>query len=42
MFLFSFYMRGMSFVDMAFLRKKDLSNNYVVKRLRTGHFCRMR
>ena len=26
MFLFSFYTRGMSFVDMAYLRKKDLSN----------------
>lgn len=25
MFLFSFYTRGMSFVDMAFLKKKDLS-----------------
>lgn len=28
-FLFSFYMRGMSFIDMAYLRKKDLSNGYV-------------
>lgn len=37
MFLFSFYMRGMSFVDMAYLRKKDLSNNYVVySRKKTG------
>lgn len=37
MFLFSFYMRGMSFVDMAFLRKKDLNNNYVVySRKKTG------
>ena len=26
MFLFSFYTRGMSFVDMAYLRKKDLNN----------------
>ncbi len=26
MFLFSFYMRGMSFVDMAYLKKKDLSH----------------
>lgn len=26
MFLFSFYTRGMSFVDMAFLKKKDLKN----------------
>lgn len=30
MFMFSFYARGMSFVDMAFLLKKDLSGN---------HFC---
>lgn len=37
MFLFSFYMRGMSFVDMAYLRKKDLSNNYIVySRKKTG------
>lgn len=27
MFLFSLYTRGMSFVDMAFLRKSDLKNN---------------
>mgnify|MGYP000420601345 CR=1 FL=1 len=26
MFLFSFYTRGMSFIDMAYLKKKDLSN----------------
>lgn len=25
-FMFSFYMRGMSFIDMAFLKKKDLQN----------------
>lgn len=37
MFLFSFYMRGMSFVDISFLRKKDLCNNYVVySRKKTG------
>ena len=29
MFLFSFYMRGMSFVDMAYLRKRDLRNGFV-------------
>lgn len=29
MFLFSFCMRGMSFIDIAYLRKKDLSNGYV-------------
>ena len=26
LFLFSFYTRGMSFVDMAYLKKKDLQN----------------
>ena len=26
MFLFSFYTRGMSFIDMAYLKKKNLSN----------------
>lgn len=37
MFLFSFYMRGMSFVDIAYLRKKDLCNNYIVyTRKKTG------
>ena len=30
MFLFSFYTRGMSFVDMAYLRKKDLNNGIFV------------
>ena len=25
-FLFSFYMRGMSFIDLAYLRKKDLNS----------------
>ena len=29
MFLFSFYTRGMSFVDMAYLKKKDLKNGYL-------------
>lgn len=29
MFLLSFYLRGMSFIDMAFLRKSDLSNGYL-------------
>ena len=28
-FLFSFYMRGMSFIDIAYLRKKNLSNGYI-------------
>jgi len=37
MFLLSFYMRGMSFIDMAFLRKSDLKNGYVVyRRRKTG------
>ena len=37
MFLFSFYTRGMSFVDMAYLRKKDLSNGVLsYRRRKTG------
>ena len=37
MFLFSFYMRGMSFIDIAYLKKKDLSNGFVVyNRRKTG------
>ena len=37
MFLFSFYTRGMSFVDMSFLRKDDLKDGYLVyKRRKTG------
>ena len=37
MFLFSFYTRGMSFVDMAYLRKKDLNNNILsYRRRKTG------
>ena len=33
----SFYLRGMSFVDMAFLRKSDLSNGHVTyRRRKTG------
>ncbi len=37
MFMLSFYMRGMSFVDMAFLRKRDLKNGYVIyRRRKTG------
>lgn len=34
MFMLSFYLRGMSFVDMAFLRKSDLSYGYVTYRRR--------
>ena len=37
LFLFSFYMRGMSFVDMAFLKKIDLSNGILTyRRKKTG------
>ncbi len=37
MFLMSFYLRGMSFVDMAFLRKSDLRNGQVIySRRKTG------
>ena len=37
MFLMSFYLRGMSFIDMAFLKKSDLKNGYVTyRRLKTG------
>lgn len=36
-FLLSFYMRGISFVDLAYLRKKDFSNGYVTYvRKKTG------
>lgn len=37
MFLMSFYLRGMSFVDMAFLKKSDLKNGYIrYRRRKTG------
>ena len=37
MFMLSFYTRGMSFVDMAFLRKKDLKNGVLTyRRRKTG------
>lgn len=37
MFLMSFYLRGMSFIDMAFLKKTDLKNGYVTyRRRKTG------
>ncbi len=37
MFLLSFYFRGMSFIDMAYLKKTDLINGYVVyRRRKTG------
>ena len=37
MFLLSFYLRGMSLVDMAFLKKSDLKNGYITyRRRKTG------
>lgn len=37
MFLFSFYTRGMSFIDMAYLRKSDLKNGILsYRRKKTG------
>jgi hypothetical protein len=37
MFMFSFYMRGMSFIDMAHLRRSNLSRGYVTyRRRKTG------
>ena len=37
MFLFSFYTRGMSFIDMVYLKKKDLSNGILsYRRRKTG------
>ncbi|MFI3290218.1 MAG: site-specific integrase, partial [Rikenellaceae bacterium] len=37
MFMLSFYTRGMSFIDMAFLRKKDLQNGIITyRRRKTG------
>lgn len=34
MFLFSFYMRGMSFIDMAYLQKADLKHGMIIYRRR--------
>lgn len=43
MYLFSFYTRGMSFIDMAFLRKKDLRNNILsYRRRKTGQYLFIR
>lgn len=37
LFMFSFYTRGMAFVDMAYLKKKDLQNGVLVyRRQKTG------
>lgn len=38
MFMASFYLRGMSFIDMAFLKKSDLKNGYITyRRRKTNH-----
>ena len=43
MFLFSFYTRGMSFIDMAYLRKKDLSGGVLsYRRRKTGQHLLVR
>ena len=43
MFLFSFYTRGMSFVDMSYLRKKDLSNGILTyRRHKTGQLLHIK
>ena len=37
MFMMSFMLRGMSFIDMAYLRKSDLRNGYIIyRRRKTG------
>lgn len=43
MFLFSFYTRGMSFVDMAYLKKSDLNNGILsYRRRKTGQQLHVR
>ena len=43
MFMFSFYTRGMSFVDMAFLKKTDLNNGMLIyRRKKTGQLLSIR
>ena len=43
LFLLSFYLRGMSFVDMAHLRKRDLSNGVLsYRRQKTGQLLTIR
>lgn len=39
LFLFSFYTRGMSFIDMAYLHKKDINNNTLLYRRRKTGQC---
>lgn len=43
MFMLSFFFRGMSFVDMAFLRKADLRDGYITyRRRKTGQMLTIR
>ena len=43
MFMLSFFLRGMSFIDMAFLRKSDLSNGYIsYRRRKTGQSLKIK
>ena len=43
MFIFSFYTRGMSFIDMAYLKKKDLSDGVLTyRRRKTGQLLSIR
>lgn len=43
LFMFSFYTRGMSFVDMAYLKKSDLKNGVLTyKRRKTGQCLRIK
>ena len=43
LFLFSFYTRGMSFVDMAYLKKEDVREGMIVyTRRKTGHIMTIR
>lgn len=42
MFLFSFYTRGMAFVDISFLRKEDIANNLLsYTRKKTGQYLQI-
>lgn len=43
MFMFSFYTRGMSFVDMAFLKRENLHNGYLrYRRKKTGQLLQIK
>ena len=42
LFMLSFYLRGMSFIDMAYLRKSDLKNNHIeYYRRKTGKYMQI-